>query len=182
MGTKCKFHNGYQVFSSKPQMISAGGVVTTNQQVANSNTETAVLTETIPANTLKDTGMSFRVYLAGEISSTGTGDCTFTLRYGTTDIVAVATVSLLDEDDIPFALEYTGHILTAGATGKVVSTGRFIVYQAGGVLQFADDTANTGATVNLTQEGALNVTAHWDAASADNDVIVTHGWIEFYNQ
>ena len=181
MGTKCKFHNGYQVFSSKPQMISAGGVVTTNQQVANSNTETAVLTETIPANTLKDTGMSFRVYLAGEISSTGTGDCTFTLRYGTTDIVAVATVSLADEDDKPFRLEYSGHILTAGATGKVLASGFGEFYQTT-KLEFAADTANTGATVNLTVEGALNVTAHWDAASADNDVIVTHGWIQFFNQ
>jgi hypothetical protein len=178
--TRCDGKNGWQVFTAAPQMIATGGNVTTNQQVANTTTETAVITETVHANTLDATGMSFRVFLAGEISSTGTGDCTFTLRYGTTDIVAVATVSLADEDDIPFRLEFTGHVLTAGATGKVLATGVCEVFQ-GTQLNFAADTANTGTTVNLTAAGSINVTAHWDAASADNDVIVTHGWIEFFN-
>lgn len=182
MPTKCKFNNtgGMQVFSDTPQMISVGGNITSNQQVANSTTETAVLTETIYANTLNATSMGFRVFMAGEISSTGTGDCTFTLRYGTTDILALATVSLANEDDKPFKLEYTGHILTTGATGKVVAHA-FGTFWQGTPLYFAADTANTGATVDLTADGSLNVTAHWDAASADNDVIVTHGWIELYN-
>ena len=180
MGTKCKFKNGLQIFSNEPQMVSAGGNILTNQQAANTTTETTLLTQTIYGNTLDATSMSFRVTIGGEISSTGTGDCTFTLRYGTTDVLALATVGLANEDDIPFKLEYTGHILTAGATGKIISTGTFIVYQ-GTVLQFAADTANTGTTVNLTADGSLNVTAQWDAASADNDVIATHGWIELYN-
>ena len=30
-------------------------------------------------------------------------------------------------------------------------------------------------------DGSLNVTGKWDASSGDNDVIVTHGWIELYN-
>ena len=181
MGTKCEFKNGLQVFSSKPQMVSVGGMVTSNQQVANTTDETVVLTETVYGNTLDSTGMAFRVFLGGEISSTGTGDCTFTLRYGTTDILALATVTLANEDDIPFKLEYTGHVLTAGSSGKVLASAFTTVFQ-GTPMYFAADTANTGASVDLTADGSLNVTAHWDAASADNDVIVTHGWIEFYNQ
>jgi len=184
MGTLCKFKNGWQIFSSKPQMKSVGGNITSNQRVVSSATETVVLTETVYANTLDATSMSFRVWIAGEISSTGTGDCTFTLRYGTTDILANPTVSLQDVDDKPFKMEWTGHILTAGASGKVLcsSVGNFFGTGLAGIDQlFMTDTANTGATVNLTADGSLNVTAHWDASHADNDVIVTHGWIEFYN-
>ena len=181
MSTKCKFKNGMQIFSSTPQMIAAGGMVTANQQVANSTTETAVVSETVYANTLDSTGMGFRVFIAGEISSSGSGDITLTLRYGTTDILALVTAALANEDDKTFKAEWTGHVLTAGATGKIVAVAFGTFFQTT-PLYFAADTANTGTTVNLTADGSLNVTAHWDNASADDDVIVTHGWIEFYNQ
>lgn len=181
MGTKCTFKNGMQVFSSKPQMIAVGGMVTSNQQVANSTTETAVVTETVYGNTLNSTGMGFRVFIAGEISSSGSGDMTLTLRYGTTDILALVTNALANEDDKTFKAEWTGHVLTAGSSGKIVATA-FGTFFQGTPLYFATDTANTGASVNLTADGSLNVTAHWDNASADDDIIVTHGWIELYNQ
>lgn len=182
MGTKCKFKNGMQIFSSTPQMISAGGNITSNQQLANSTTETAVLTETIYANTLDATSMSFRVFIAGEISGAAgdTADCTLILNYGTTDILAIELTNLVAENDKPFKAEWTGHILTTGATGKVVCTAFANVFQATPLL-FATDVALTGVTVDLTADGSFNVTADWDAASADNDIIVTHGWIEFYN-
>lgn len=180
MGTKCKFKNGMQIFSSTPQMISAGGNVTSNQQVANSTTETAVISETIYANTLDSTSMSFRVFIAGEISSSGSGDMTLTLRYGTTDILALVTTALANEDDKPFKAEWTGHVLTAGSSGKIVASA-FGTFFQGTPLYFCTDTANTGASVDLTANGSLNVTAHWDNASADDDIIVTHGWVELYN-
>lgn len=179
MGTKCEFVKGKQRFNNDAMFVSAG-TISSNQQVANTTTETVLVSETIYGNTLKDTGMHFRVTLAGEISSTGTGDCTFTLRYNTTDILAVATVSLANEDDVQFKLVYEGRIHTTGATGKVVATGRMNVEQ-GTPLMFAADTAAAGATVNLTADGSLNVTAHWDAASADNDVIAMIGFIELFN-
>ena len=180
MSTKCKFKNGMQVFSSTPQMISAGGNVASNQRVHTSIVETVVLTETIYANTLDSTSMSFRVFIAGEISSTGNGDITLTLRYGTTDILALTTVTLANEDDMPFKAEWTGHVLTAGSSGKIVATA-FSTFFQGTPMYFVADTANTGATVNLTADGSLNVTAHWDESDADDDIIVTHGWIELYN-
>jgi hypothetical protein len=179
MGTKCEFVNGKQVFSSDAQMIS-GGSISANVQVANTTTETVLVSETIYANTLKSTTMGFRVTLAGEISSTGTGDCTFTLRYGTTDTLAIATVGLADEDDKQFKLVYEGRVHTTGATGKLVATGRIDIEQ-GTPLMFAADTAAAGVTTNLTADGSINVTAHWDAASADNDVIAMIGHIEFFN-
>lgn len=180
MGTKCKFKNGFQIFSSDPQMMSTGGNILTNQRLVSSVTETVVLTQTVYANTLDATSMSFRVFLGGEISSGGVGDCTLTLRYGTTDILAVLTAALANEDDKTFKAEWTGHILTAGATGKIIAIAFMTVFQ-GTPLYFASDTANTGTTIDLTANGSLNVTAHWDNNSADDDIIVTHGWVELYN-
>ena len=179
MGTKCEFKNAKQVFSSDAMFIS-GGAISANVQVATSTTETVLVSETIYGKTLDATTMGFRVTLAGDISSTGTGDCTFTLRYGTTDILALATVSLADEDDKQFKLEYIGRIHTTGATGKVVASSRIDIEQ-GTPLMFAADTAVAGVTVDLTADGSLNVTAHWDASSADNDVIAMIGFIEFFN-
>lgn len=181
VNTRSTGRGGFQVFSGSPQMISAGGILTgANQQVANSTTETAVITETIPASVMSVAGVTFHVALWGEISSSGSGDITLTLRYGTTDILAVVTTALANEDDKPFKLEYWGRVLTAGATGKVLCTGIGYFFQAT-PLTFMTDTANTGATVNLTAAGAFNVTAHWDNASADDDIIVTGGFIQLFD-
>ena len=147
--------------------------------MANSTTETALISETIYANTLNSAGMHFRVTLAGELSSDGSGDVTLTLRYGTTDILALATVSLANEDDKQFKAEFIGRVHTTGATGKVVASARIDIEQ-GTPLIFAADTAAAGTTVNLTADGSLNVTAHWDAAAADSDIIAMVGFIELF--
>jgi len=177
--TRCEIVNGKQIFSGDAQMI-AGGKITSNQQLVSSTTETVMLTETIYANTLASTGMGFRVTLAGEISSTGTGDATLNLRYGTTDILSMVTVGLADEDDKQWRMVIEGRIHTAGATGKVVATGRMNIEQ-GTPLLVVNDTAAAGVTVDLTADGSLNVTADWDASSADNDIIAMIGFIEFFN-
>lgn len=178
--TVCETKGTFQVFSGAPQMISGGGILSANQQVVNSTTETAVVTETIYGNTLDTVGQTFRVTLVGEISSDGSDDITMTLRYGTTDILAVVTTALANEDDTPFKLEYFGRVHTAGSSGKVVATGHMYVFQ-GTPLTFMTDTANSGATVDLTANGSLNVTAHWDGAAADSDIIVTAAVIEFFD-
>lgn len=178
MPTTCKYTKGRQVFNGNAQVV-AGGCISANQQVANSTTETVLLSETVYANELDGTDIHFRVTLAGEISSTGTGDCTLTLRYGTTDILALVTVSLADEDDKQWRAVIEGRIHTTGATGKVVATGRMNIEQ-GTPLLVVGDTAAAGVTVDLTTDGSLNVTAHWDAQSADNDIIAMIGFIEFY--
>ena len=181
MGTKCKFKNGWQIFSSTPMMVSAGGNILTNQQLVDSTTETAVLSETIYANTFDSTSMCFRVFIAGEISANAvTDDCQLILNYGTTDILKIELTDLAAENDKPFKAEWTGHILTTGATGKIVCTAFASVF-SGTPQYYATDVALTGVTVNLTADGSLNVTADWTADHANNDIIVTHGWIELYN-
>ncbi len=179
MSTKCKYNNGKQNFSSDAQFISTG-VIESNQQVVNTTDETVLISETIYADTLTDTKMHFRVTLAGEISSDGSDDITFTLRYDTTDILELATVSLANEDDDTFRLTFEGRVHTAGASGKIVAVGKFEVDQ-GTPLYFWNDTANTGTSVDLTADGSLNVTGKWDGAAADSDIIVTVGFIELFN-
>ena len=181
MGTKCKFKNGWQIFSGTPMMVSAGGNILTNQQLVSSTTETAVLSETIYANTFDSTSMCFRVFIAGEISGFGgTADCTLILNYGATDILAIELTDIDAEDDKPFKCEWTGHVLTTGVTGKIVCTA-FASVMSAAPNYYATDVALTGVTVDLTAAGSLNVTADWDASHASNDIIVTHGWIELYN-
>ena len=87
---------------------------------------------------------------------------------------------LADEDDKTFKAEWTGHVLTAGASGFIVAVAFATAFQ-GTPLYYATDTANTGTAVDLTADGSLNITAQWSASSGDNDLIVTHGWIELYN-
>jgi len=179
MGTKCEFINGKQVFSGDAQFIS-GGKISANQQVANDATETALISETVYGNTLKDTTMHFRVTLGGEISSSGSEDITLTLRYGTTDILALTTTSLPNEDDKQWKVVFEGRIHTAGASGKVVAAGR-LVNEMTGMADVVLDTAAAGVSVDLTADGSLNVTADWDAAHADADIIAMYGFIEFFN-
>jgi len=128
MTTACEIVNGKQIFSGDAQMISCGKI-TSNQQLANSTTETVLLSETIYGNTLKSTSMHFRVTLAGEISSTGSGDATLKLRYGTTDILTLTTVGLADEDDKQWRVVIEGRVHTTGATGKIVAGGRMDIEQ-----------------------------------------------------
>lgn len=179
--TKAVIRNQAQIFFDFPQMISTGGNILTNQRLHTSTSETVMLTQTIYANTFNATTMGFKVSVGGEISSTGTGDATFILKYGATTILSLSTVTLLNEDDIPFRLTFEGHILTTGAAGRILAVSQIDVAQAGAHLTFMSDTANTGAAVDLTADGSINVTADWDASSADNDVIFTYGWVELFN-
>jgi len=179
--TKAIIRNQTQIFSDFPQMISTGANMLTNQRLHTSITETTMMSQTIYANTFNKTSMCFRVSMGGEISSNGAGDATFILKYGGTTILSLATITLIVEDDIPFNLVYEGHVLTTGATGKIVAVGKIDINQAAAHLTFMTDTANTGATVDLTADGSLNVTADWDANNADCDVIFTYGWVELFN-
>lgn len=179
MGTKCEFVNGKQIFSGDAQFIS-GGKIEANVQVVNTATETALISETIYGKTLKSAKMHFRVTLGGEISSDGAKDIVLTLRYGTTDILALTTVSLPNEDDKQWKAVFEGRVHTVGASGKIVAAGR-LENEMTAMADVVLDTAAAGVSVDLTADGSLNVTAHWDGAHGDADIIAMYGFIEFFN-
>jgi len=182
MGTKCKWKNGHQVFSENSQFISVGAIES-NQQIVSDSVETVLVSETIPANMFNSTSMHFRITICGELSSDGSsagGDLSLTLRYGTTDILALTTVSLANEDDKQFKYICDGRIHTIGSSGKIVASAKMDVAQ-GTPLYFFAYTAAAGVTANLTVAGSINVTADWEASSADNDIIAMIGYIEYFN-
>lgn len=182
MSTKCKWNKGHQQFYNTPQFVS-GGVIEENEEF-DSATEGVIFTETIYGKTFNDTGMHFRVTLAGTISSaasTNDGDITFRLRYGTTDILeTIVTVSLPNEDDKAFRLVYEGRIHTIGASGKVVAVGH-MMNEMTGMADIIKTTAAAGVSVDLTADGSINVTGQWDKAHADIDIFVTVGLLELFN-
>lgn len=176
--TTCKNVAGFQIFGGSPQMISVGNTIAS---VSNSTTETNIISETVPASVLNSTDMQFRVRVSGTISSDGTDDVVLTLRYGSTDILALTTVSLPNEDDKAFSLQFDGRVLTAnGSSSKVVAFGKFET-DATGIADLYGATAAAGVTVDLSAEGALNISAEWDGASADTDILTFYGSIEFFN-
>lgn len=182
MSTKCKWNKGFQQFYNTPQFIS-GGVIEENVVFALS-TEGVLFTETIYADMFNDTGMHFRVTLAGTISSaasTDDADITFRLRYGTTDILeTIVTTSLPDENDKAFRLVYEGRIHTIGATGKVVAVGH-LQNEMTGMTDVIKTTAAAGVTVDLTADGSINITGQWDKTHTDVDCVITFGLLELFN-
>lgn len=177
--TNCKMNKEFQEFGGNPQFISAGKI-SANAVVGNSTTETNIFAQTIPAGLLDAATKQFRLSLCGTISSDGTDDVTLTLRYGTTDILAVVTVSLPDEDDKAIKLVFEGRIHTTGASGKVVATGT-LVNEATGMAAIVKSTAVAGVSVDLTAESTLNVSAHWDGQAATSTITVHSGILEFFN-
>lgn len=179
MATRADYTSARRLVKSGLAEVVSATTISSNQRLHTSTTETALISETIGANELDSANLHFRVTLAGEISSTGTGDATLLLKYGSTTILTITTVSLVDEDDKQWKLEIVGRIHTTGATGKVVASGRMDIEQATPLLVVAD-TAAAGVTVDLTAGAAFQVTADWDASSADNDIIAMVGFIEWY--
>lgn len=179
MSTTCDFNMDKQEFGGSAQFISAGNI-SENLVLNTSTTETVLVTETIYANQLNKTTQQFRVTITGLISSDGTDDVTLTLRYGTTDILALVTVSLPDEDDKAFTLEFWGRVHTTGASGKVVASGRLNNAMTN-MTDILGSSAIGGASVDLTADGSLNVTAHWDGSAATSEVAVHTAIIEFFN-
>jgi len=180
MKTSCQFIAEHQVFDNNPQFISAGLLTGAVATVGNATAETNIFAQDIPAGLLSSVGRAFRLQLAGLISSDGSRDATITLRYGTSDILEVVTVSLPDEDDKAFNLEFVGRILTAGASGKVVASGKF-VNDMTGMAELNKSTALAGASVDLTAAGTLNVSVQWDGQAATATMSVHTALLQFFN-
>jgi len=178
MGTKCKWNNQFQQFYGTPMFLSTGALSTNFD--ADSATEEVIFSTTIYGDTFNSTDMHFRVTIGGTISSDGSDDTAVTLRYGTTDILALTTVSLPNEDDYAVIIEFFGRIHTTGSSGKVVAQGR-LMNSMTGMADILGTTAAAGVTVDLTADGSINVTSDWDTTSADTDIVVTSATLELFN-
>ncbi|MET3349024.1 UNVERIFIED_ORG: hypothetical protein ABID57_000693 [Arthrobacter sp. UYEF1] len=165
--------------------------------VANTATETIVFPNTtLPGNFLQD-GRAIRLRIQGQYSTTATPTLIFTLRFGGvagTVLCKTAAVTLPTIVAGVFDLDIMVQTRSNGATGTVMAIGTANIHAgvaptvasavgnaattpmtAGGVL------APAVATVDLTADTALSITATWSAASASNTLTGLNYTIEAMN-
>ena len=166
--------------------------------IANSTTETIIYPNiTIPANYLQD-GRSLRLTLFGKHSTTGTPTLTFRVRWGgVAGTVLAASGAITCGSTVTNAGFKIDVIMTArsnGSSGTVMCNGEAVVYGATaptagsatgapgiGPMTNGGQTVPAVATVDLTADTALSVTATWSAASASNTLTGLNYLLESLN-
>ena len=154
--------------------------------VANTATETIAYNNiTIPANYLQD-GRNFKLTVLGQYSTTATPTLIFTVRFGGAAGTVLCKTAASTLPTITAGLWKTEVWCTTrsnGATGTLMANGEATLYA--GVAGTVASTTGVGAslitpmtsggiltpataTVDLTADTALTITATWSAASASN--------------
>ena len=166
--------------------------------IANTTTETIIFPNvTIPANYLQD-GRTLRIRAFGQYSNTGTPTLIFSLRWGgVAGTLLCKTATCTTPSGVTAAcwdLDIVMTVRSNGASGTVMANGTARVFAAvagtvasatgeglvtpmtnGGVVTPAT------ATVDLTADTALSITATWSAASASNTLTGLNYTIESMN-
>ncbi|MDQ3232675.1 MAG: hypothetical protein M3Q07_12725 [Pseudobdellovibrionaceae bacterium] len=130
--------------------------------VANTVTETAIVSNNLPANSLA-VAQTLHLLLLGRYSTANAID-TLTIRFkigGTTLLAIVSTAAAVT--NAPLSADLTGTTRTIGTSGTFWS---FVQATINNLLKNATATAAT--TINTTTALALSVTAQWSAADPGN--------------
>lgn len=170
---------------------------TSGNAVANTTTETIVFPDvTIPANYMQD-GRVLRATLFGQYSTTGTPTLAFSVRWGG---VAGTLLCKSNAETLPtvtaaaWSLQFFVQTRSNGSSGTLMANGEAHLF-AGVSGTVASTTGAAGitpmtaggvitpaaATVDLTTDKALSVTATWSAASASNTLTGLNYVIESLN-
>lgn len=165
--------------------------------IANSTTETIIFPNvTIPANYLQD-GRTLRLTVFGKHSTTATPTLTFRLRWGGvsgTVLAASGAITCATVTNAGFKIDLILTVRSNGSSGTVMANGEAVVYGGTaptvgsatgapgiGPMTAGGQTAPATATVDLTADAALSITAQWSAASASNTLTGTNYVIESMN-
>lgn len=145
--------------------------------VANTTTETIIFPNvTIPANYMQD-GRVLRVSAYGKLSTTATPTITFALRWGGVGGVLLATSEAITcasgAANTNWSIKFFIQTRSNGATGTLLVMGDAVVNltastNTSGIIGLSGFDAPAVATVDLTADTALSLTADWSAASASN--------------
>lgn len=145
--------------------------------IANTTTEAIIFPNiTIPANYLQD-GRVLRLRAFGKLSTTGTPTMTFAVRLGGVSGTLLATTEALTMGsgvtNVNFSLEVYIQTRSNGSSGTVLAFGEGQVHTSstavlGTTFSISGFDAPASATVDLTADQALSITADWSAASASN--------------
>jgi hypothetical protein len=155
--------------------------------IANSTTETILFPNvTIPANFLQD-GRTLRLCLLGGYGTTGTPTITFTVRLGGVSGTVIAKGGAITTGSAVgggasmtalWTIRVFIQVRSNGSTGTLMSNGEVALYSTGtaagsGYPLASGSTGGTTpatATVDLTADAALSVTATWGTANAANSI------------
>lgn len=166
--------------------------------VANTTTETIIFPNiTIPANYMQD-GRTLRIRAFGQYSTTATPTIIFTLRWGgVAGTVLCKTAACTTPSGVTAAmwdLDIMVQTRSNGSSGTIMANGvaRVFAAVAGTVASATGEGLVTPmsaggvvtpavATVDLTADTALSLTATWSAASASNTLTGLNYTIEALN-
>jgi len=167
--------------------------------VANTATETILIPQkTIPANYLQ-AGRLLKLTVYGGYGTTGTPTLTFTLRWGsaTGGTVMAKSGTYTTGSGVGggasmtalFKIEIFIQIRSSGASGTAMSNGEAVLYTTGtaGGTYLPIVSGSTGgttpavATLDLTADTALSLTALWGTANAANSIQAHHWSLEALN-
>jgi hypothetical protein len=153
--------------------------------IANTTAETIIMPNiTIPANYMQD-GRRLLIRLMGKYSTTGTPTLTFRLRWGgVSGTVLAASGAMTTGSAVTngiFSIDLSVQVRTNGATGTMLCLGSARLGEdasstvgsatnagAEDFMGSAGVAAPSTATVDLTVDTALAISAQWGTASASN--------------
>lgn len=147
--------------------------------VANTTTETILFPNFIVGAYQLQGNATWRLKAYGKLSTTGTPTIQFAIRLGGVAGVLLAQTETITNgsgvSNVNWSIEAIIQVRTDGATGTVLVIGDCIVHTSStavvhNVFGVSGFDAPAVATVDLTADQALSLTAKWSAASASNTI------------
>jgi len=145
--------------------------------VANTSTETIIFPNvTIPANFMQD-GRLLRLRALGKLSTTATPTMTFSLRWGGVSGTVLAVTEAITMGsgvaNVNWNIDLIVQTRTNGSSGTLLVMGNADIHTsstavASNVWGVSGFDAPAVATVDLTVDTALAITAKWSTPSASN--------------
>jgi hypothetical protein len=165
--------------------LAIGGVtcIAAQSAVSNTSSETAIVTTTIPTNTLR-AGTTFRYSAIIRHNNQATsGILTFRMYVGGTAtqtiVMATQTGALAN---VPAIFEGKATIRTTGAGGTYIGTGHYqIMSTATAVIQYGQVGTSTAAVDTTAATPTVRLTAQWATSSTTNYLTIQNACIEQVN-
>jgi len=165
---------------------TVGFTQTASATVANTTTETSILstgvgTKTLPANFLV-AGKTVRIKVEGYVSNLLTPTIQIRVKLGSTVVLDTTAVTMTTiTGNRRFNAESTITCRTTGASGTVFSQGEARYFTIASTANSIDMINTAATTINTTTTQAIDVMVTWGTANASNSITSTNATIEILN-
>lgn len=174
-GTIEYYNNRFYITSSGVQRAigRSGNVLTSDITCENTTTETTILTDNLPSNSLI-AGRFSKLIASGIVSNASTADEVTIRVYLDTDVIASITNPASNLNDDCFMISGHTTIRSTGVSGSYVSHIK---------MEIGDETTiscNSG-TIDTTGSNDIKITAQWNNAKVGNVLTLKQSILEFKN-